>query len=346
MGKVALITGIAGFIMSHVGNHLREKYPDWSIVGIDAETPSSDLTRIKYPLYNPFIYSPSDFPHLRSGIIYYKGDLSDPNLYTSLNRIFVANLKSKPDIIIHGSAESNVDFSLKDPTIFWKSNVLGTQMLMEQLRNWELRGSRLINISTDEILAGGGTLDQQIPFDEDSPINASSPYSNSKAAQELVVDSYAKSFGFSNTVSVRCVNNYGPGQKEKLVPTAIAAALSGKAIQVYGTGQEHKRDWLYVQDFVEALELLMFNDITGHINVSAGDEHTNIDVVRKIISMVGNPAASIAHIEDPRGGCHDKRYWINSSRFRNLTGWYPKVSFTEGINKTIGWTMSNYENNS
>ena len=262
---------------------------------------------------------------------YIKGDIADREA------VFALFEQHKPDLVVNFAAESHVDRSIADPGIFLKTNVLGTGVLLDACREYGV--VRFHQVSTDEVY-GDLPLDRpDLFFTEETPLHTSSPYSASKAGADLLCLSYARTYKMPITIS-RCSNNYGPYHfPEKLIPLMIANALSDKELPVYGKG-ENVRDWLYVKDHCEAVDLIIHNGRTGEIyNIGGHNERTNLDVVKTILRELGKPESLIRFVTDRPG--HDMRYAIDPSKISNELGWLPSTSFDDGIKTTIQWYLDN-----
>jgi len=307
-----IVTGGLGFIGSNFIRHLLNKYPDIEVVNVDAMKYGSNPSNLKD-------IEEEDRYH------FVKGDIADYEL--------VANLVKDADIIVNFAAESHVDRSIANPYSFVHSNVLGIFTILEAVRKGN-PDARLVHISTDEVY--GDIL--QGSFREDDSLRPSSPYSASKAAADMFVLAYARTYGI-HAVITRCTNNYGPYQfPEKLIPKTIIRASMNLKIPIYGTGR-NVRDWIYVLDHCEAIDLIMKEGERGEIyNISSGEEKTNLEVVRTVLDIMGRDESLIEFVEDRPG--HDLRYSLDSSKMREL-GWKPKHSFKEGIRKTVEWYMQN-----
>ncbi len=313
-----LVTGGAGFIGSNFVYYMLKEHPDYDIVVLDKLTYAGNLHTLAAAMENP---------HFR----FVKGDITD--------RPFVFSLfeEAPIDIIVNFAAESHVDRSILDPEVFLKTNILGTQVLLDAARKYGV--SRFHQVSTDEVY-GDLPLDRtDLFFEETTPIHTSSPYSASKAAADLLVLAYFRTFGLPVTIS-RCSNNYGPYHfPEKLIPLMIINALHDKPLPVYGEGI-NVRDWLYVEDHCSAIDLIIHNGRVGEIyNVGGHNEMRNIDVVRLIINTLGKSEDLITYVKDRAG--HDLRYAINPEKIHSELGWLPKTTFADGIQKTIEWYLSN-----
>lgn len=313
-----LVTGGAGFIGSNFVFHMLESHPTYRIVCLDALTYAGNLSTLE-PVMN------------NENFRFVKGDITD--------RVFVENLfeEEKFDYIVNFAAESHVDRSIEDPAIFLKTNIMGTQVLMDASRKFGVK--RFHQVSTDEVY-GDLPLDRtDLFFTEETPIHTSSPYSASKASADLLVQAYHRTFKFPITIS-RCSNNYGPYHfPEKLIPLIISRALNNEPLPVYGTG-ENVRDWLYVEDHCTAIDLILHNGKDGEVyNIGGHNEKTNLEVVKTILKELGKPESLITYVKDRAG--HDMRYAIDPSKTRIELGWEPTTLFDEGIKKTIKWYLDN-----
>lgn len=313
-----LVTGGAGFIGSNFVYYMLNTHPDYEIVCIDALTYAGNLQTLEDALKNPKFK-------------FVKADITDRDAVFSLFE------EEKFDIVVNFAAESHVDRSIVDPSIFLKTNILGTQVLMDASRKFGVK--RYHQVSTDEVY-GDLPLDRpDLFFTEETPIHTSSPYSASKASADLLVLAYHRTFGLPITIS-RCSNNYGPYHfPEKLIPLVIANTLNDKPIPVYGKG-ENVRDWLYVEDHCSAIDLIIHNGRVGEIyNIGGHNEMKNIDVVRLIIEYLGKNEDLITYVTDRAG--HDMRYAIDPTKIHGELGWLPQTKFADGIKKTIDWYLEN-----
>lgn len=312
-----LVTGGAGFIGSHFVLRHREKRPEDRIIVLDKFTYAAD---------------PQFLAPVRDTVEVVQGDIVDVETVAKL--VHLHNI----DVIVNFAAESHVDRSIDNATPFLHTNVIGTQALLEVCR--AAGDIRLLHVSTDEVY--GDLEDDDPPSSANDPLRPSSPYSASKAAGEMFVMAAMRTYGTRACIT-RCTNNFGPHQAaEKFMPTVIRRALAGQPVPIYGTGK-NTRDWLYVTDHCDALELVLQTDWlfhdpdigTGHIvNISADDERRNIDVAKDILRILGKPESLITLVNDRPG--HDWRYALDSSAIRKL-GWKPEVGFEEGVKKTIAW---------
>ena len=257
-------------------------------------------------------------------------------LWYKFNNLFETE---RPDVVVNFAAESHVDRSIEDPEIFLKTNILGTNVLLDACKKYGIK--RYHQVSTDEVY-GDLPLDRpDLFFTENTPIHTSSPYSASKASADLLVQAYYRTFKIPVTIS-RCSNNYGPYHfPEKLIPLMIANALNDKQLPVYGKG-ENVRDWLYVEDHCRAIDMIIHNGRVGEVyNIGGHNERTNLEVVKTIIRELGKSEDLIKYVTDRPG--HDMRYAIDPTKIKNELGWEPLTLFDEGIKKTIKWYLDNKE---
>ena len=241
------------------------------------------------------------------------------------------------DAVVNFAAESHVDRSIDTPEVFLKTNILGTQVLLDACNRFGT--GRYHQVSTDEVY-GDLPLDRpDLFFTEETPIHTSSPYSASKASADLLVTAYYRTYGTPVTIS-RCSNNYGPYHfPEKLIPLMILNALEDKPLPVYGDGK-NVRDWLYVEDHCRAIELILENGRVGEVyNVGGHHENQNIEVVKTILHALGKSEELIAFVKDRPG--HDRRYAIDPSKIHRELGWLPQTSFEDGIQTTVEWYLQN-----
>jgi dTDP-glucose 4,6-dehydratase len=238
------------------------------------------------------------------------------------------------DAVVHLAAETHVDRSIENAAPFLWTNVVGTQVILEAVRRFKV--PRFVHISTDEVY---GSAPPEASFDEAAPLRPSSPYSASKAGADLLVLSYVHTFGVP-AVILRCTNNFGPYQfPEKLIPLMIAEALEDRPLPVYGDGRQ-MRDWIYVEDFCRAIHIALRAGRPGEVyNVAAGQPRTNLEVIRRILNLLGKPESLITFVQDRPG--HDRRYALDSSKFRSETGWKPRWSFEEALARTVEWNLAN-----
>jgi len=314
--KKILVTGGAGFIGGNFVQFMVKKYPQYKIYNLDVLTYAGDLTKHREieKIDNYF---------------FTKMDISDRKEIITLFE------QEKFDYVIHFAAESHVDRSITDPEIFVRTNVLGTQVLLDAAK--EFRVKKFVHVSTDEVY---GELDFNPTtfFTEETPLQPNSPYSASKASSDLLVRSYYETFGLPINIT-RCSNNYGPYHfPEKLIPLTISRVLNEQKVPVYGDGK-NIRDWLHVIDHCAAIDLIMHEGIAGEVyNVGGHNERTNLEVVQGIIRTLGKSEELIEFVTDRIG--HDKRYAIDPTKLENL-GWKPSYTFETGIAQTIKWYLDN-----
>lgn len=317
-----VVTGGAGFIGTNFIYYELKEHPEDEIICVDNLTYAGNLENLRVA-----------FKNLNFRFI--KADISDED---AIDKIFA---QYRPDRVVNFAAESHVDRSISDPGIFIKTNVLGTQVLMNACRKYEV--SRFHQVSTDEVY-GDLPLDRpDLLFTETSPIQTSSPYSSSKASADLLVMSYYRTFGLPVTIS-RCSNNYGPYQyPEKLIPVMIYKALEDEKLPIYGNGL-NVRDWIYVEDHCIAVDKILREGIPGEIyNVGTNNEKTNLEIVHNILQSLNKSERLIKFVADRPG--HDLRYAIDSTKIRKELGWSPLTSFSEGMRKTIDWFVEQKEKN-
>lgn len=313
-----LVTGGAGFIGSNFIYYMLKKHPAYRIVCIDALTYAGNLETLEKAMENP-------------NFRFFKGDITDRKAVYTLFE------EEKFDAVVNFAAESHVDRSIEEPEVFLKTNILGTQVLLDASRKYG--NIRYHQVSTDEVY-GDLPLDRpDIFFTEETPIHTSSPYSASKASADLLVMAYYRTYGLPVTIS-RCSNNYGPYHfPEKLIPLMLINALEGKPLPVYGEGL-NVRDWLYVEDHCKAIDLILHKGRIGEVyNVGGHNEKANIEVVKSILRILGKDESLIRYVKDRPG--HDMRYAIDPTKIQNELGWYPETSFNDGLRKTVNWYLAN-----
>ncbi|MBR4313787.1 MAG: dTDP-glucose 4,6-dehydratase [Lachnospiraceae bacterium] len=313
-----IVTGGAGFIGGNFMHYMVNKYPNDNIICIDSLTYAGNMETLE-PI--------KDKPNYK----FYKVDITDRK---SIYEIFE---KEKPDYCINFAAESHVDRSVENPEIFLKTNILGTQVLMDACRKYGIK--RYHQVSTDEVYGDLPLERLDLQFDETYPIKTSSPYSASKASADLLVMAYHRTFKLPCTIS-RCSNNYGPYHfPEKLIPLMISRALNDEKLPVYGEGK-NVRDWLYVEDHCRAIDMIVRDGRDGEVyNVGGHEEKANIDIVKLILKKLNKPESLIEFVKDRPG--HDLRYAMNPAKLEKELGWKPSVTFEEGIDKTIAWYLNN-----
>lgn len=336
-----LITGGAGFIGSNFVKYILLEHPDYKVINLDKLTYAGNLENLKEVEGN-------------NNYTFIQGDILDQKLTSAiLDGSHPAASPQPTDTIVNFAAESHVDRSIEDPSAFVKTNVLGTQVLLDCARKawskppFEKGGHRgiyrFIHVSTDEVY---GSLGATGYFTEDTPLSPNSPYSASKAGSDLMVRSYYETFGFPAIIT-RCSNNYGPYQfPEKLIPLMITNALEGKPLPVYGDGR-NIRDWLHVEDHCRAIDVVLHNGKEGEVyNIGGNNEWKNIDIVNLICDILKARLNTSAHsqitfVKDRPG--HDRRYAIDSTKIKKGLGWSPAYTFEKGICETIDWYLENME---
>ena len=312
--KKMLITGGAGFIGSNFIHYILSKYNDYQVINLDKLTYAANLENLKD------IEDNKNYKFIH-------GDIADQEF------IFKLFENEKFDIVINFAAESHVDNSILNPQIFTITNILGTQVLLDACRKYNIK--RFHQVSTDEVYGELPLDDKSILFTEKTPLNPSSPYSASKASADMLVKSYYRTYSLPITIS-RCSNNYGPYQHlEKLIPLMISKAINNDNLPVYGNGL-NVRDWLHVYDHCTAIDLIIHEGKIGEIyNIGGNNEKSNIDVVKIILKELGKSEKLIKYVNDRPG--HDLRYAIDSTKIKTTLNWKPVYSFEKGILDTIKW---------
>ena len=308
-----LVTGGAGFIGSNFVRYMVNKYSEYHIINLDALTYCGNLENLK------------DIED-KDNYTFVKGDIRDKDI--------VDDLVKKSDYVINFAAESHVDRSIAEPEIFIKSNVVGTQVLLNASKEYGV--DKYIQISTDEVY---GTLGSEGYFSETTPLQPNSPYSASKAGGDLITRAYHETFDLPVNIT-RCSNNYGPFQfPEKLIPLMISNALEDVSLPVYGDGK-NIRDWLHVQDHCRAIDLVLHEGKIGEVyNIGGNNEKQNIEIVKLILKTLNKSESLIEFVSDRLG--HDRRYAIDSTKIQSELGWLPEYTFEKGISKTIQWYLDN-----
>ncbi|KUP23935.1 dTDP-glucose 4,6-dehydratase [Paenibacillus sp. DMB5] len=311
-----LVTGGAGFIGSNFVIYMLQQHPDYKIINVDALTYAGNLENLKSVEGNP-------------NYIFVKADITDVAAMDAL-------IGQGVDVVVNFAAESHVDRSILEPDVFVKTNVLGTQVLLDAAKKYSV--TKFVQVSTDEVY---GTLGATGLFTEETPLTPNSPYSASKAGGDLLVRAYHETFGLPVNIT-RCSNNYGPYQfPEKLIPLMISRALNDGALPIYGDGL-NIRDWLYVEDHCSAIDLVIHNGVIGEVyNIGGNNERTNMHIVKTILEELGKPESLITYVQDRPG--HDRRYGIDPTKITNELGWKPKHTFETGIKETIQWYLNNKE---
>lgn len=312
-----LITGGAGFIGSNFVRYMLEKYPNYKVVNYDLLTYAGNLENLKDVENHP-------------NYTFVKGDINNRELVDYLVKTH------EIDVIVNFAAESHVDRSITDPDIFVKTNVLGTQALLDVAKANNIK--KYVQISTDEVY---GTLGETGYFTEETPLAPNSPYSASKAGGDLLVRAYHETYGLNVNIT-RCSNNYGPYHfPEKLIPLMITNALEGKELPIYGDGQ-NIRDWLHVKDHCAAIDLVIHKGRPGEVyNIGGHNEQTNNEIVHLIVEKLGVSKDLIKYVADRLG--HDRRYAIDPTKIMTELGWKPQYTFEKGIVETIQWYIDNQE---
>ncbi len=320
-----IVTGGAGFIGSNFIFHMLKKYPDYRIICLDCLTYAGNLSTLAPVMDNP------NFRFVKESI-------------TDREAVYKLFEEEHPDMVVNFAAESHVDRSIENPEVFLTTNIIGTAVLMDACRKYGIK--RYHQVSTDEVY-GDLPLDRpDLFFTEETPIHTSSPYSSSKASADLLVLAYHRTYGLPVTIS-RCSNNYGPYHfPEKLIPLVILNALEGKALPIYGKGDQI-RDWLYVEDHARALYTVVTQGKPGETyNIGGHNEKQNLEVVHTICDLLdeivpkeGSYRDQITYVKDRLG--HDRRYAIDATKIGNALGWHPQETFESGIRKTVMWYLSN-----
>lgn len=327
--RALLVTGGAGFIGANFIHSFMAANPGCRVVNLDLLTYAGNLENLKGLEGNP-------------SYRFVRGDIGDAALVADLLR------EDSIDAVVHFAAESHVDRSISGPEIFIRTNVLGTQVLLEESRkHWQAGarpGFRYLQVSTDEVY---GSLGATGFFTEETPLAANSPYSASKAGADLLVRAYHETYGMP-TLTTRCSNNYGPYQfPEKLIPLLIHNIVARKPLPVYGDGQ-NVRDWLHVRDHAEAIEQVLKHGGPGQVfNIGGNNEWKNIDIVNLVCDLLderlgrssGENRGLITFVKDRPG--HDRRYAIDAAKIRAALGWEPSYTFERGIAETIDWYLAN-----
>ena len=310
-----LVTGGAGFIGSCFVRNELKKHPDYKIINLDALTYCGNLDNLKDINDNP-------------NYTFIRGNICDRNL--------VREIISECDCVVNFAAESHVDNSIKHPEIFVETNVQGTLNLLQASKEFGIE--RYLQVSTDEVY---GSLGKTGYFYETTPLAPNSPYSASKASADMLVRAYYETYNLP-VLNTRCSNNYGPYQyPEKLIPFFISQLLKGEKVPVYGDGL-NVRDWLYVYDHCEAIDVVLHKGRIGEVyNIGGHNEKTNMEITYLILNAMGKDESSIKYVEDRLG--HDRRYAISNDKISAELGWKPSLTFEEGIKITIDWYLNNQE---
>jgi dTDP-glucose 4,6-dehydratase len=313
-----VITGGAGFIGGNFVHYILDAQAAGKVICYDALTYAGNLETLEPVMNNP-------------NFEFVIGDIANRE---QVNALFEGK---KPDVIVNFAAESHVDRSIDNPGVFLQTNIIGTQVLMDACRKYGIK--RYHQVSTDEVY-GDLPLDRpDLLFTEKTPLHTSSPYSASKAAADLLVHAYHRTYNLPVTIS-RCSNNYGPYHfPEKLIPLMIANALNNKPLPVYGKG-ENVRDWLYVLDHCKAIDLILQHGRAGEVyNIGGHNEMRNIDIVKMILRELNKPESLINFVTDRAG--HDLRYAIDPGKIHTELGWQPETKFIDGLKLTVKWYLEN-----
>lgn len=313
--KRILVTGGAGFIGNCFVRHILNKYPDYKVINLDALTYAGNIENLDDVKDNP-------------NYTFVHGNICDKNL--------VADLITEVDTVVNFAAESHVDRSITGPEIFIDTNVKGTLNLLQNAKNKGI--DRFLQVSTDEVY---GSLGKTGYFYETTPLSPNSPYSASKASADMLVRAYHETYGMP-TLNTRCSNNYGPYQyPEKLIPFFISLLLKDEKVPVYGDGL-NVRDWLYVYDHCEAIDVVLHKGKVGEVyNIGGHNEKTNMEITRLILEAMGKDESSIKYVQDRLG--HDRRYAISNDKITSELGWKPSLTFEEGIKITIDWYLKHQD---
>lgn len=316
--KKILVTGGAGFIGGNFIHYMIKKYPKYQIYNLDALTYAGELSK-----HNDIEYS--------NNYHFIEADISNREIIMEVFQ------EKQFDFVVHFAAESHVDRSILDPEIFVRTNVLGTQVLLDAAKENNIM--KFVHVSTDEVY-GELEFDPNLFFTEETPLKPNSPYSASKASSDFLVRAYYETFDLPINIT-RCSNNYGPYHfPEKLIPLTILRALNDEKIPLYGDGK-NIRDWLHVLDHCSAIDLVLHEGVNGEVyNIGGHNERTNLEVVQTIISELNKSKDLIEFVEDRLG--HDKRYAIDPTKLKKL-GWKPKYTFELGIKQTIQWYLNNQQ---
>ncbi len=314
-GLRLLVAGGAGFIGSNFVRYVLGAHADWQVVNVDKLTYAGNIANLS-DLEGDERYR------------FYRDDICDA---PRMEEIAAAE---RPDAMVNFAAETHVDRSINDPSLFLRTNVLGTQVLLEAAR--KIGVARYIQISTDEVY---GSLGPQGKFTEESPLRPNSPYASSKTSADLLARAWFKTYGLPAIVT-RCSNNYGPYQfPEKLIPFFITLLRGGKQVPVYGDGM-NVRDWIHVDDHSRAIEAVLLRGKPGEVyNIGGGNERTNIEITKMLLSFLGKPESLMKFVPDRPG--HDRRYAIDDTKTRRELGVVPLVPFEEGLRETVRWYLEN-----
>ncbi len=314
-GVRLLVAGGAGFIGSNFIRFILGAQGDWHVVNVDKLTYAGNLANLE-DVEGDERYR------------FFRADICDANAVESVVADF------EPDAIVNFAAETHVDRSIDDPALFLRTNILGTQVLLDAAR--KNRAARFLQISTDEVY---GSLGPQGLFSEDSPLRPNSPYAASKTSADLLVRAYFKTYGLPAIIT-RCSNNYGPYQfPEKIIPFFVTLLRENNPVPVYGDGM-NVRDWIHVDDHSRAVEAVLLRGKPGEVyNIGGGNERTNIEITKLLLAAMGKPESLLKFVPDRPG--HDRRYAIDDTKIRQEVGIAPQVPFEEGIRETVRWYLEN-----
>ncbi|GAF64996.1 dTDP-glucose 4,6-dehydratase [Bacillus sp. TS-2] len=310
-----LVTGGAGFIGSNFINYMLNKYSEDFIINYDLLTYAGNLNNLNDLLQHP--------KHQ-----FVQGDVGNREQLLKIFNLY------QIDAVVHFAAESHVDHSIRSPEKFVYSNVVGTQVLLDISKEFQVK--KYIQVSTDEVY---GSLGDKGLFSESSPLNPNSPYSASKASADMLVKAYYETYGMNVNIT-RCSNNYGPYQfPEKLIPLMIYNAFHEKELPIYGDGL-NVRDWLHVHDHCNAIDLVLRAGVPGEVyNIGGNNEKANIEIVESILQVLNKPKKLITYVEDRLG--HDRRYAIDATKIKEHLGWKPYYDFKLGLIETVNWYRDN-----
>lgn len=331
--KTILVTGGAGFIGSNFILYMLNKYKDYKIINIDLRTYAGNLENLKSIEKNPnYEFDKGKFDNNKKEFVG-KRDISNPKEMIP----FMKERGKEIDWIVNFAAESHVDRSIQDASKFVETNIGGTKMLLDMLKEYN-NIEKYVQISTDEVY---GSLGPKGFFTEKTSLAPNSPYSATKAGADLLCRAFYETHKLPIMIT-RCSNNYGPYQfPEKLIPLMISNALEDKNLPVYGDGK-NVRDWLHVSDHCKAIDTVLHKGKFGEIyNIGGNNEWKNIDIVKLILKELGKPEKLIEYVKDRLG--HDRRYAIDSSKMKKELGWKPEYTFENGIKETIKWYLGNKE---
>ncbi len=314
MSNKILITGGAGFIGSNFVHLLLAERPEWQLVCLDSLTYAGNLANLAE------CQGQKQFQFV-------KGNICDAELVDKL-------ISDDVEVVVNFAAESHVDRSILGCQEFIRTNIEGTQVLMDAARKHEV--GKFVQVSTDEVY---GSLGEEGAFSEQTPLAPNSPYSASKAAADMLARAYYKTYGFG-VITTRCSNNYGPYQfPEKLIPLFVTNLLAGKKVPVYGDGR-NVRDWIHVKDHCRAILAAMEKGRAGELyNIGSDNEKTNLEITHLLLKLLGKDESMLEYVEDRPG--HDRRYAIDATKAKNELEWRPQVDFAEGMAQTVQWYIDN-----